>query len=199
MKKYELGEKHLTLNLFRVVALRDIGNNVKAGDIGGWVESKSNLSQFGECWVYDDAQVYGSANVYGNARVTGNAYVYGNAHVYGNANVYGNARVYGNAYVTGNAYVYGNAHVYDQVFGSAHVTGKDYVINLKIVKESIKHPDNNIADTIEHVIMESIETPTRSILLDSLINILAIPEPDNLDWCAAVRYLSQKIKLQLMQ
>jgi hypothetical protein len=62
--KYKLGEKHPTENLYRVVALKDFGN-VKAGDIGGWVESEHNLSQEGDCWVYGDAYVCDDAQVYG--------------------------------------------------------------------------------------------------------------------------------------
>lgn len=37
----------------------------KAGDEGGFLEKKSNLS--GNAWVYGDAQVYGDARVYGDA------------------------------------------------------------------------------------------------------------------------------------
>ena len=69
-KKYEINSDG------RVVALRDFGN-VKAGDVGGVVESENNLSHDGDCWVSDDAWVYG------NARVSGNAEVYVNAQVSG--------------------------------------------------------------------------------------------------------------------
>lgn len=58
--------------LHRIEALKDFGN-VKAGDKGGWIEKEDNISQDGDCWVYDDARVYGNACVRGNARVYGNA------------------------------------------------------------------------------------------------------------------------------
>ena len=52
--KYELTNESLdigTKTLFRIRALEDF-SSVKAGDLGGWVESESNLSQEGTCWVF---------------------------------------------------------------------------------------------------------------------------------------------------
>lgn len=48
--------------LYRIQALMSF-NDVTVGDLGGWVESYDNLSQFDNCWVYDNAQVYGNAKV----------------------------------------------------------------------------------------------------------------------------------------
>ena len=43
--------------LHRIRALRDICGEIRAGDIGGFVESESNLSaEPGDCaWIFDDA------------------------------------------------------------------------------------------------------------------------------------------------
>ena len=115
-----------TSKLKRIRALRDIPQHeVKAGDLGGFVESESNLSQDGDCWIGGHAQVYGHARVYGDAVVYGNAVVSGNAFVYGHAWILGNAEVSGNASVSGSAHVHGNAKVYGnaEVFGAAHVYG----------------------------------------------------------------------------
>ena len=57
--------------LYQIQALRDIGSDVKAGDLGGWIEKESNLSQDGEGWVYGNAWVYGDAWVFGKARMDG--------------------------------------------------------------------------------------------------------------------------------
>ena len=95
MKKYEFINETVEFfgtNLYRIRALIDIPKaGVKAGDLGGFLQSEKNLSVYGDAWVYGDAQVYGDARVYGNARVSGNAQVYGDAQVYGNAWVYGDA------------------------------------------------------------------------------------------------------------
>src|SRR5690606_41337558 len=92
--------------LFRIRALRDFGN-VRAGDIGGYVESERNLSHDGNAWVCDNALVYGDARVFGNARVYGDARVYGNARVDDGARGCGNARVSGDARGLGEARVSG--------------------------------------------------------------------------------------------
>ena len=140
MKKYELVETDKTTPfgkpLFQVVALRDFGD-VRKGDLGGYIESTYNLSNEGNCWIYDDARVYGDARVAENARVSDEARVSGNARVYGNAQVSGDALVYDNAWVYGNAQVYDNALVSDnarvsdearvsrnaRVYGNAEIYG----------------------------------------------------------------------------
>ena len=71
MKKYEFtGEVKLGLGrtLRQIRAIIAFGN-VKAGDVGGWIEKEENLDQSGDAWVYGDARVYGDAQVCGNARV----------------------------------------------------------------------------------------------------------------------------------
>ena len=91
MNKYKLGKKESN-GLCRIIALLDFGG-IKKGDIGGYVNSKDNLSQEGLCWVYGDAWVSGTAQVSGTARVYGDAQVSGDAWVYGDAQVYGTAQV----------------------------------------------------------------------------------------------------------
>ena len=145
MKKYELTDETKDVDgliLHRIRALRDFGD-VHNGDLGGWIESESNLSQDGKCWVSCNAEVYGNAEVYDNAWVSGNAKVYDDAWVGGdawvdgdawiceNAEVSGNAKVYDDAWVGGDAEVYGNAEVYGvaEVYGDAHiVTNADYAV-----------------------------------------------------------------------
>ena len=69
MRKFELTtdtKMFLGRKLFRIKALISFGN-VKAGDVGGYIEKEENLSQSGNAWVYDNAEVYGNAEVSGNA------------------------------------------------------------------------------------------------------------------------------------
>ena len=121
MKKYELTNNvHIVdgKTLYRIKALKDF-DTIKAGYLGGFIESESNLSHDGNCWISGNACVHGNARVYGSARVLDNACVSGNSFIYGTAMVFDNAKVYDNAILYGNAKVYGNA----QVFGNAHVYG----------------------------------------------------------------------------
>ena len=124
-KKYELIPSDME-GLFRVKALKDFGN-VKKGDIGGYVEGENNLSQDGNCWIYDNAvicdnarvednaQVYGDAEVCGDAIVCDYAKVWGNAIVRDNARVLVNARVLCNAVIQDNAVVHGEVRIFDNV------------------------------------------------------------------------------------
>ena len=144
-KKYKLTEETINVNgktLYRIKSLKDFGN-VKKGDKGGFVEKEENLSQSGDCWVYDNAKVYNNAKVfdyadiYGNAEIFGNAIISGNARVYGNAKVYHYAMVYDDAEVCDNAIISGNAEVYHdaavygnaRVFGNAEICGKAEIAN----------------------------------------------------------------------
>ena len=80
------------VTLYQIQALKDFGD-IKAGDVGGWIETESNLSHDDNAWVYGNARVSGNAWVYGDASVSGNAHVSGNAWVSVNASVYGNAKI----------------------------------------------------------------------------------------------------------
>ena len=94
MKKFELTSEFVTnifgTKLFRIKALIEFGN-VKAGDLGGYIEKEDNLEHSGDAWVSGNAEVYGNARVYGDACVSGNARVYGNADF---ATVHGFGSVY---------------------------------------------------------------------------------------------------------
>ena len=122
MKKFELTSEFIVdisgAKLIRIKALIEFGN-VKAGELGGYIEKEYNLDHNGNAWVS------GNAHVRGNARVSGNAHVFGDAQVRGNAWVLGDAQVCGDAQVRDNARVHGNAWVHGDtwVFGDAQVCG----------------------------------------------------------------------------
>ena len=85
MKKFELTSEFVTnifgTKLFRIKALVEFGN-IKAGELGGYIEKEENLDQDGNAWVYGNAEVCDNAWVCGNAEVCGNAdYAY--AHGFG--------------------------------------------------------------------------------------------------------------------
>jgi hypothetical protein len=86
-KKYKLiitGTESTSENtLFRIVALKDFAD-VKAGDLGGWIQSENNLSQHGNCWVYHNSRVYGNAYVAGDAKIMGYASIGGSVYISGN-------------------------------------------------------------------------------------------------------------------
>ncbi len=113
--------------LYRIQALKDIYGlrKVEKGELGGFVASEDNLSQEGNCWIYDDAEVYDNARIYDNACVCDCAKVYDDAKVYDNAIVEECAEVYENARITGEAAVGG----YTEVHGYARITRRAYISN----------------------------------------------------------------------
>ena len=157
MRKYKMTSNVKELlghKLFQIKALKDFGD-VKAGDLGGYIEKEENLSHDGNAWVYRGAQVFGNAKiicdaqifdnaqVYGDACICGDAWVFGEARVYDNARVSdhvevcGKAQVYGNAQICGYAGVFGNVKVFDRaqvfdgarIYGAARVYGKTWIRN----------------------------------------------------------------------
>ena len=82
MKKYTLLDTDTKIifgkKLFRIKALIDF-DDVKKGELGGYVEDEKNLNHIDDAWVYGDAKVYDDAEVYGNAKVYSDAWVFGNA------------------------------------------------------------------------------------------------------------------------
>lgn len=88
MKKFELTTESITnearKKLFRIKALIDFGD-VKAGELGGYVEKEGNVSQDDNACVSDNALISGNAWVSGDALISGNTRVSGDARVSGNA------------------------------------------------------------------------------------------------------------------
>ena len=137
-KKYEILEDDTLLHngflLYRIRALKDFGD-VKAGDLGGYIEKEFNLSQNDDCWIYDEAKVYDNARVWNHARiydnvevcgmaeVSGYAEIYDEVGVYDNAEVFGNAELHNRAIIAESTKVFGDTHVFDdaKVFGNAYV------------------------------------------------------------------------------
>lgn len=171
--KYELTDIELIHNghiLHRIKALDDF-LGVNKDDIGGFIESDSNLSMYGSSWIYDDAKIFDDAklgavgNIYNNVQIFENAYVDGidveihnNVHVYGKSRISGNAKIldnvhiYGNAKISENAIVSGNAKISENaiVSGNAKISGNafihgsihiQYIENISGNVDIIKYPN----------------------------------------------------------
>ena len=80
--KYELTDEtknFCDITLHRIRALRDIPSaGVKSGYLGGWIEKESNLSKYGDAWVYGNAKVMDlhSYAVYKNSWSSGRWFTY---------------------------------------------------------------------------------------------------------------------------
>lgn len=97
----------LGTKLYRVKYLRDVGDWIREGYLGGYIADESCLSQEGECYVGSLAYVFKDAKVIEDAKVYGRAWIEGNSIVRGRASVFDNATIY-NSIVEGNAKVFGS-------------------------------------------------------------------------------------------
>lgn len=102
-KKYRLTRKYIIIDnnikLYQIKALKHF-SDVHKGQLGGYVQSENNLSQFDDCWIYDEAMVYENAYIdkkaciYNQAKVHGNAVISDNAHIYHQCEIDENVCVY---------------------------------------------------------------------------------------------------------
>lgn len=82
---------------------------VRKGEVGGWIESESNLSHEGMCLVLDKAKVFGNAKVMEDAFIVGESIVKDNAQVKGNVELYGQVVVGADTIVSENTRIIGEA------------------------------------------------------------------------------------------
>ena len=118
--------------LHRIEALKDFAD-VKKGDLGGYVESAKNLSQEGNCWIFDNAQVRDAAVIRDSAQVRDFAVVRGKAIICGDATIYERAKVYDNAQIGGMS----------RIFGRAEILGETRVFDVRIggnTRMNFKYP-----------------------------------------------------------
>ncbi len=112
----------------RIKALCDMPEiGVKAGDLGGYIEDGSNLSQCGKCWIHDDAVVYNGGKVCGDAQVRDSAVINGGT-------VGSNAVVSDKAYVLdtdigSDANIGGSATTYRGHVSSSMLTGDAFAVS----------------------------------------------------------------------
>lgn len=115
--------------MHRIRALRNVREDVRAGDLGGFVQSERNLSQEGTCWIADNAIAAEEACVSGHSLLSDNAWACGHATIFDRAIVSGNAVLDGGVFVAAgrirdHAYIGGNAEIF-----ASRVTGEAPVIS----------------------------------------------------------------------
>lgn len=126
-KKYELLENDTILKgktiLYRIKALRNF-NDVHKGDLGGYIESENNLSQFNDCWIYNaSCQVFGNALICDNAKIQDGAKISGQATIGGNAIIKGLACIFGDTFILGNTVADGIVRISGETIirGNTHI------------------------------------------------------------------------------
>ena len=148
MKNYELIKESKTIfegiEIYRIRALKDF-SDVRTGDIGGWVCSEDNLSQNGNCWIYDNAKCLDDARVYYNAKMYDNAIMYDDAIMYDNSRMFNNTIMYNNSRIFNNAKMYDNAMMYNKtrMFSNAIMGDNAIMYDDAIIGDNAKMFDNS--------------------------------------------------------
>ena len=93
--KYILFRTKGCVRLYKLKAVKDFSDVCK-NYIGGYVGGYHNLSQSGNCWIYDEAIVFDNSIISGNAQVCDKAQIYGNANICGITKISGNTMLSGN-------------------------------------------------------------------------------------------------------
>lgn len=138
--------------LHRIRALQDIGKDVKKGDLGGYVESESNLSfdPKDNAWLFDDSIACNTAYVcqdsclYKKSMAKDKAYISKGSSMSGSsiveddamiegASLYGNARISGTGMALSSRSGYrptisGDVSVYGLVCGNFHLDGQTVML-----------------------------------------------------------------------
>lgn len=147
-KKYELTKEVLKIDintttgksreLYRIKALKDF-KDVKKGDLGGYVETEFNLSQEGDCWIYDNAKVYNNSFVLENAEIRNNAILMDNTKAFNSTIIKNNAIVYGGSTVMNNAVVKDDACVNcSSIKNNAQVLDRALITNNSVIRDNGK-------------------------------------------------------------
>lgn len=151
-KKYELvKDENIDIGggrlLYRIRALEDLFN-IRKGELGGFVASEKNLSQEGECWIYDNAKVFDNARVYEDAIVWDEALIFENAKIYGDAYIGQNGIVRGNARVHGYAYIGGGASIQDdsEIYGPTNIEGNALTLGKTMISGVVSINDGILKD-----------------------------------------------------
>lgn len=138
-KKYELTSEtkiimvgNEAIKVHRIKALIDISEDVKAGSLGGWVESEDNLLQSRSCWIFDNSACCGNAKIYGNAILKNNSICCENAGLNGNA-------IIDSSCIKGESRIRIGAIVKGSTIGGTADIAKSYVFNSNIESGKIKN------------------------------------------------------------
>lgn len=176
--------------LHRIQALRDIGSEVKAGDLGGFVENEGNLSSEAgdDAWIFDQAIACGDAYVDMCSYLRDEAIACGRTYVSHGSVLSGHARAEDDSYIRGailtdearvsgfgkvlhatdalySPLLSGKSAVYGSVCGNVCLTGTALVIRGEEI-------DNNAPD------MLVIDGEKRSIRRDPSRDELFPKEPE---------------------
>ena len=208
--KPEVDNKYIILNdetivhnghtLYRIQATKDF-SDVKKGDKGGRIQNYTNLSQEGDCWLYNESKSYGSARISDNVKAYSTSQFRDDATVYGDvlllfntiiqnyATVYGRVRCGIDVIIEDSAEVHGDVILdcgarisrYAELRGNASIIGNIEISDNALLEDNVEVMGNvtikNSAHLADNVIVNGDVTITGDAFLcgqDKIINDVII-------------------------
>lgn len=150
-KRYELTNMKVVnknygtmYHLTQIRALVDMPtHNVKAGDLGGFIEKEENLPMNADSWVSPGATVCGDAILGNSSRAEKAAFITGNAQITGTSVISGRALISGstlifNSTIKTDVEISGEAIVRDsKIGGNTRINKKAFIKNSHIVTTDV--------------------------------------------------------------
>lgn len=148
-KKFKVTDNTKCVNgktVYQIKALKDFSDITK-GTYGGYVEKESNLSQDGNCWLYNNSIAMGNSSILGDAKILDDAVIEDNAIVCHNAIVKNNAKIAGNALIGNSTCIKDDAVIYGMVIGQGTVDKNIKIQDTTIMCFKTPHEPEEIRDT----------------------------------------------------
>ena len=147
-RKYKLTNttiRYMGRKLYRIKALKDF-SDVKKGDLGGWVFSKNNLSQEGDCWIYNNAKCMDNARMYDNSTMFDRSEMHDNTIMYDYSRMHGNSAMYDYSKMYGNSAMYGYSRMldYTTMYGNSEMHDYSKMCDNSEMHEGSKMYNNSI-------------------------------------------------------
>ena len=141
--------------LHRIRALRNIGDKVKAGDLGGFVEGEQNLSfePGDEAWLFDDTISCNEARVDKNSILKDNAEASGRAYITGGSSLSCTVKAMDRAYICGARLSFGCMVLGKAMTVPSHKSGRAPMLGGDIVIYGVISGDVRVAGKL--VVMEN--------------------------------------------
>ena len=152
--------------LHRIRALRDIGNKIKAGDLGGFVESEQNLSfePGDEAWLFDDSICCNEARVDKNSILKDEAVVSGRAYITGGSSLSCTVKATDSAYICSARLSFGCMVLGKAMIVPSHKTGRAPMLGGDIVIYGVVSGDVRVAGKLVVMENEKIQNSTLDTL-----------------------------------
>lgn len=171
--KYELtDETRLFCNVkfYRIRATRDfetLGGMVYRGELGGYVENNSILSQEGNCWVDQHCFINGDLTISGDTYIGDNVHIDATGEISGNTNIR-NSLIMGIVHINGgddtcivDSTIKGDVHIDgDSLITDSRIDGTVNITKSNILKSDI----SNDLDINDDMILSNVSRKTRKTI-----------------------------------